>query len=128
VAWVVIVALAVLGFGFVGAILRYVLSAAVTVRTEGWFPLGIFIVNLSGAFLLGLVAGLAERHGWPSWLSTGVGTGGIGAYTTYSTWANDSVNLWRDGHRVGLVANLVGSVAPGVALAALGMTVGGARW
>lgn len=124
----VIVVLAVLGFGIVGAVLRYLLSTVVTMRTEWWFPLGIFIVNLSGAFLLGLVAGLAPRQGWPSWLATGVGTGGIGAYTTYSTWANDSVNLWRSEHRVGLVVNLVGSVAPGVALAALGVVVGSARW
>jgi len=120
--------LAVLGFGIVGAVLRYLLSTVVTMRTEWWFPLGIFIVNLSGAFLLGFVAGLAARQGWPGWLTTGVGTGGIGAYTTYSTWANDSVNLWRDGHRVGLVVNLVGSVAPGVALAALGVMAGSARW
>lgn len=122
------VVLAVLGFGIVGAVLRYLLSTVVTMRTEWWFPLGILIVNLSGAFLLGFVAGLATRQGWPGWLTTGVGTGGIGAYTTYSTWANDSVNLWRDGHRLGLGMNLVGSVAPGVALAALGVMAGSARW
>ena len=122
------VVLAVLGFGMLGAVLRYLLSTMVTMRTEWWFPLGIFVVNLSGAFFLGFVVGLAARQGWPNWLTIGVGTGGIGAYTTYSTWANDSVNLWRDGYRVGLVVNLVGSVAPGVALAAAGVIVGSARW
>ena len=119
-----VIVLAVLGFGMVGALLRYLLSTVVTLRVDWWFPLGIFIVNLSGAFLLGLVSGLGVRQGWPDWLEKGVGTGGIGAYTTYSTWANDSVNLWRDDHRVGPAMNLVASVAPGVALAALGLTVG----
>lgn len=114
------VPLAVLVGGFLGACCRHALATGIQSRTRAWFPVGILVVNLTGAFLLGLVTGIALRQGWATWITAGVGTGAIGAYTTYSTWANDSVNLWRSGRWYGLVLNLVGSVAPGVALAALG--------
>ena len=118
------VVLAVIVGGFIGACLRHVLSSVLQAYTRSWFPIGIFVVNLTGALLLGVVTGLASRQRWPPWLVTGVGTGAIGAYTTYSTWANDSINLWRSGRPHGLALNLLGSVIPGVALASLGLAVG----
>jgi fluoride exporter len=123
----VLVAAAILGFGFLGACLRHVVSTAVTLRTGWAFPAGIFIVNLSGSFALGLLTGLAVTRAWPDWLTMGLGVGAIGAYTTYSTWANDSVNLWRDGLRAAFVVNMVVSVALGVAAAAAGIAIG-SRW
>jgi CrcB protein len=117
-------ALAVVVGGFLGACCRHALAATIQGRTRAWFPVGIFVVNLTGAYTLGLVTGLALRQAWPAWLTAGVGTGAIGAYTTYSTWANDAVNLWREGRWYGGVLNLVGSIAPGVALAAFGLAQG----
>ena len=114
---------AVLGFGFLGACLRHVLSAVISSRIGGSFPSGIFVVNMTGSFALGLLTGLAVKEAWPAWVATGLGVGAIGAYTTYSTWANDSVNLWRNGRRVSAVVNVAGSIVLGVTLATLGIAV-----
>jgi fluoride exporter len=63
--------------------------------------------------------------GWPAAVSAGVQAGGIGAYTTYSTWALDSLVLLRDKRVAACVLNLVGSLVAGVLLAGLGAWVGG---
>jgi fluoride exporter len=122
----VITLLAVLAGGFAGAVARQGLSSRLQNRAGTRFPVGILIVNLSGAFLLGLLYGLDVAGHWPDWLATGVQTGIIGAYTTYSTWAVDSLKLIRDGVPRWAVVNLVGSLAVGVLLAWAGARVGSA--
>ncbi|HEX7163182.1 MAG TPA: CrcB family protein, partial [Trebonia sp.] len=92
------------------------------VRTK--FPVGILAVNLSGAFVLGLLFGLDVTTAWPHWLATGVQTGFIGAYTTYSTWAVDSLTLARAGTPWLTVLNLAGSLLAGVLLAWAGVSLG----
>src|ERR1700745_1837897 len=89
--------LAVLIGGFAGAIARQEGFSALQKRTRVKFPVGILAVNLSGAFLLGLLFGLGVARTWPHWLEGGGETGGIGAYTDTSTWAVGSPVLVRDG-------------------------------
>lgn len=117
---------AVLAAGFAGAVARQVLFTAVQERAPTRFPVGILVVNLSGAFVLGLLYGLGIGSRWPEWLATGVQTGFIGAYTTYSTWAVDSLALARGGAGRWAVVNLVGSLAAGVLLAWGGASAGSA--
>src|SRR5690348_18447648 len=76
--------LAVLVGGFAGAIARQEGFSALQERASTRFPVGILAVNLSGAFVLGLLFGLGIASAWPHWVATGVQTGFIGAYTTYS--------------------------------------------
>lgn len=83
--------------GFLGAICRYLLARLVGSRWKGDFPLGTFIVNITGSFLLGLVVFhpfLAERLG--SGAGTGVGVGFLGAYTTFSTLEYETLQLLED--------------------------------
>jgi CrcB protein len=118
--------LAVLAGGFVGAIARQELFSALQKRAGIRFPVGILAVNLSGAFALGLLYSLGTVGHWPHWLATGAETGLIGAYTTYSTWAVDSLTLARDGAGWWAVINLAGSLAVGVPLAWAGASLGSA--
>jgi CrcB protein len=116
--------LAVLVGGFAGAIARQEGFSALQERASTRFPVGILAVNLSGAFVLGLLFGLGVSRAWPHWVATGVQTGFIGAYTTYSTWAVDSLTLARDHARRLAVVNLAGSMLAGVLLAWGGASLG----
>jgi CrcB protein len=118
--------LAVLVAGFAGAVARQEGFSAIQERVQTKFPVGILAVNLSGAFLLGLLFGLGVSKSWPHWLAVGAQTGFIGAYTTYSTWALDSLTLARAGTRGQAVLNLVGSLIAGVLLAWAGVSLGSA--
>jgi fluoride exporter len=116
--------LAVLVAGFAGAVARQEAFSALQGRVRTKFPVGILAVNLSGAFTLGLLFGLGVARSWPHWLAVGVLTGFIGAYTTYSTWAVDSLTLTRAGKPWQAALNLAGSLLAGVLLAWAGASLG----
>ena len=104
--------------GGLGAVLRFMLAAAVDRHVRSPFPWGILAVNLSGAFALGMVAG-ARIDGDTRTL---VATGLLGAFTTFSTWIVDSLRL---GERAG-AANVAGSLALGLLAVWLGRELGAA--
>jgi CrcB protein len=99
-----------------------------------WFgpdrPTGTLAVNVSGALLLGLLVAVAmgERSGWlgPPWLPAAVGTGFLGAYTTFSTWMIETLRLAEAGRRTTAAVNIIASVAAGWVAAWAGLTVGAA--
>jgi CrcB protein len=117
----VLVWVAVGVLGGVGAIARFSVDALVTAHTAGRFPAGTFVVNLSGAVLLGLLAGLALK-GDALLLA---GTALLGSYTTFSTWLFETHRLAEDGQGRAALLNAVASVVLGVAAAALGRWIGG---
>ena len=108
--------------GGVGAVLRLLVDRAVSKRVAGPFPFGTLAVNLSGALLLGFFAGLAlSPH-----LALLVGTAFVGSYTTFSTWMLETQRLGEERQVVAAFANVVVSVALGVAAAWLGQSIGAA--
>jgi fluoride exporter len=110
-------------FGGVGALGRFLLDAAVSLRLGRQFPLGTLVVNASGALLLGLLGGLGV--GGRGMLLAGAGL--LGSYTTFSTWMLESHRLGEDGE-LGLAAtNLAVSLLAGVAAAAAGWALGAAQ-
>lgn len=112
--------MAVLIVGGVGTAARFYLDKFVTARAGGSFPSGTFVVNISGAVVLGLLTGLAL----PPSMAFIAGTGLVGSYTTFSTWMLESERLSEERqHRLAIV-NLVASVIAGVLGAALGQFVG----
>lgn len=120
------VLLAVAVGGFVGGEARYLLGLAFP-TTRGDFPATIFAVNVSGAFVLGLLLVLIlevwrpTTYPRPLWC-----TGFCGAYTTFSTWMVDTDRLVSAG-RYGLAAaNLFGALAAGLLATMLGVSLG--RW
>lgn len=104
--------------GAAGASLRYVVDHAVSARAPGWFPLGITVVNVTGAFLVGLVSGLVAR-GLPPVTGTVLGAGFCGAYTTVSTLMHHALTLAEE-RAWGRAAASLATLALGWAAAALG--------
>jgi CrcB protein len=113
----------VIALGGVGAVLRFLVDGAVSARLGRSFPYGTLIVNLSGAFVLGLLTGLAL--GREEALLAGTAT--VGSYTTFSTWMFETQRLGEDRQVPYLVANLAVSLVAGVAAAALGQWIGAQR-
>lgn len=108
--------LAVAVAGSIGALVRYVVSGVVQRRTRSSLPLGTAVVNLAGAFLLGLIFGAGSGSLW--WTAAAGFTGGL---TTFSTWMVETSGLGLVPRpSLPAVVNLVALAALGVALAALG--------
>lgn len=112
--------LAIAAVGGGGAIARFLLDGAISERVGRRFPVGTLAINLSGAFLLGLLSGLDLT---PDALLV-AGTATIGSYTTFSTWMLESQRLAEDGDARGAALNLLVSLVAGVVAAALGRTLG----
>jgi CrcB protein len=112
--------LAVGAVGGVGALARFVVDGTVAERAGVEFPAGTFVVNVSGAFVLGFIAGIALRGDARVIVATGL----LGSYTTFSTWMFESHRLAEDG--VGWIAwaNVALSLAVGLAAVALGRALG----
>ncbi len=107
--------------GGLAAAARFAIDAEIAARSEGAFPLGIFAVNVSGSLLLGLVAG-AALQGEALAIVAG---GGIGSFTTFSTWILDSHRLGEaDLPRLAWL-NIGLSLVAGFAAVALGHWLGG---
>lgn len=109
--------------GAVGAPLRYLLDGAIAERSRGVFPWGTFVVNVTGSFALGLLAGLGLYHGLSPTLRVVVGTGFLGAYTTFSTFTFETVRLVEEGARNEAIRNAVGTLAAGAVAAAAGLAL-----
>ena len=92
-------------------------------RTRGAFPWGTFVVNVSGCLILGLLTGLGLYHGLGPTARTIVGTGGLGAYTTFSTFTFETVRLAEEGAAGNALANVGASLAVGLLAAAAGLAL-----
>jgi|LSQX01.2.fsa_nt_gb CrcB protein len=112
--------------GGVGAVLRFVLDGAITARfarsvSGVVFPWGIWAVNLSGSFLIGLLSAVVvSSH--PSAVMLGVGL--LGGYTTFSAASFDTVQLLRRGRVVAAFGNGLGQLVAAVFAALLGFFLG----
>ena len=115
--------------GAVGAALRYGLTGVVDRRGTGIFPWGTLAVNVSGAALLGVLAG-ALQISWPDaeggapWLLLAVGV--LGSYTTVSSFSLQTFTLLRSGEPGRAALNTGLSFALCLVVAALGWGMGGA--
>lgn len=110
--------------GFLGANARYLLTSWITNRLDGVFPLGTLVVNFTGSLLLAVfIVWSARQLGLPDPLRLMIATGFFGAFTTFSTFANESVALLETGHIGAAVTNIVGSNLLCIAGALLGMVL-----
>lgn len=108
--------------GGLGAGARYLVDGLIMRGRKGVFPLGILVVNVVGAFLLGVLTGIP--HLPVPWLAVG-GTGFLGGFTTFSTMSVETVLLAQRRRRDWAWLNLLGTLAVCVVAAGLGLLLGG---
>jgi CrcB protein len=116
---------AVAAGGSLGTLARYGLDAAIERRSFSLFPWSTFAINMSGCFLVGmLIAALVDRHHAPHWLRIGLVVGFCGAYTTFSTFAQESYGLLEEKALGVTLLNVTASVTVGVLAVFLGERAG----
>jgi CrcB protein len=111
--------------GALGSTARYGLDRLIERRSFALFPWSTFTINVSGCLLIGVViAALVDRHQTPAWLRLGLAMGFVGGYTTFSTFAQETLGLMEDGHLATATLYCTASVVLGVVAAYLGMRIG----
>lgn len=109
--------------GLVGAPARFIVDQVVNSRTRGVFPWGSYVINATGAFILGLISGLVLYQGLGHIPSAVIGTGFCGAYTTFSTFSWETVRLIEEGTPSAAIWNIAGSLVLGLVAAGAGMAL-----
>jgi CrcB protein len=111
--------------GIIGANLRYWLSLWAADALGGAFPWGTLIINFSGSALLGTFTGwLANHTSVDPRVRLLVAVGFFGAYTTFSTYANESIALLRSGNWLGAAGNILGTNLLCLVGALIGVLIG----
>lgn len=106
--------------GALGAVIRYTVSGFTYRFFDETFPWGTMAVNLIGSFALGFLWALSERALLSPKLIPFLFIGVLGAFTTFSTYTLESINLLREGEvQLGLF-NIIGSNVLGLVLAFFG--------
>ncbi len=110
--------------GFLGAIARYALGSYIGSRYGVRFPLGTFIINVSGSFLVGLILALLARTTASAYWRYLIPIGFIGAYTTFSTFEYETLRAIQDGQLVTGLLNVGLSLVVGFIAVWAGATIG----
>jgi CrcB protein len=113
--------IAVFAGGGIGSVARFMLATWIGQRWGRSFPLGTFVINVSGSFLIGFLMTLmaelfVENPQWRLFLVIG----GLGGYTTFSTFQYETGKLVMDGEISYAALNMVLSVAVGFMALKLG--------
>lgn len=106
--------------GIFGSISRYVLGKYISSKSGTSFPKGTFVINLTGAFLLGVLVSFNTSKN----IYLLLGDGFLGAYTTFSTFIYEGMNLINEDDRINVVIYILCSIIFGVGLFVTGNCVG----
>ena len=111
--------------GFVGAVARWGLSSWVQRLAGGGFPMGTFAANMLGCLFIGVVFALVDaRPEWPQHVRLFLMVGLLGAFTTFSTFGHETLDLIRDGAWVLALLNVLGSATVGLLAVLVGRAIG----
>ena len=111
--------------GAVGALSRYGLDTLIERRTDSLFPWATFTINIAGCLAAGLViAALVDRHRAPAWLRAGLVIGFCGAFTTFSTFAEETLDLLEAKDVAVGAISVAASVGLGVVAVFVGLRLG----
>jgi CrcB protein len=100
--------------GALGTISRYLLGGWIQSHTGSTFPWSTFIINVSGAFLIGIVLGFVERGILPANARLLLATGVLGGYTTFSTFSLETMSLLISGSKGMALLNTIGQTVIGL--------------
>jgi CrcB protein len=116
---------AVAAGGAIGSVSRYGVDRLIEAREVGAFPLSTFVINVSGCLAVGfIIAALVDRRNTPDWLRAGLVVGFCGGYTTFSTFAQESLDLVEARDVAIAFANVGASVVLGILAVLVGTRVG----
>ncbi|HLN21299.1 MAG TPA: fluoride efflux transporter CrcB [Bacteroidales bacterium] len=110
------------GFGgFIGTILRFLVSRSFQVHVSSLFPWGTFTVNIVGCLFIGIIGGIAERtellsYEWRIFLTVGI----CGGFTTFSSYSNEALMLLQNKELLRFSSYTVLSVVTGIASVVIG--------
>lgn len=117
--------LAVGAAGSLGAVLRLMVSTLCGRLFGTAFPIGTFVINISGSLFLGwFLTVISERAVVSDTFRLAVAVGFVGAYTTFSTFAYESNSLLQDGAGIKALANMFGSLLVGLLAVRIGIWLG----
>jgi fluoride exporter len=117
--------LAVAVGGAFGAVARFGIDRSIERRSFAVFPWSTFAINISGCLLIGaVISALVDRHHLPGWMRIGLVMGVLGGYTTFSTYAQESLDLLREGQAGVATLYVAGSVLTGILAVYAGTLVG----
>lgn len=110
--------------GGIGSIARFLCQKFIIALYPSAFPLGTFLVNITGCFLIGLFFGLSVKNDaltadWKLFLTTGF----CGGFTTFSAFAYENINLLKSGDLSNFFLYTIGSIVLGLAATYLGMVL-----
>jgi CrcB protein len=108
--------------GAAGAVARFAGDAAIQRRGDGSYPWGTFCINVSGCLLLGLITGWYDHHGGRV-LRDVAGTGFCGAFTTFSAFSIESIQLVEARRYLTAARYILTSLAAGGIAAAAGLAL-----
>jgi CrcB protein len=112
----------VIGFGILGVLSRYGVGLAVPKLLPPPFPYGTFLINITGAFAIGVIHVLgAERTALSADLRIGIMVGFLGGYTTFSSYCLEAVRLVDEAEYLKAALYFIGSPSIGFGAAASGM-------
>jgi fluoride exporter len=116
--------------GFTGALLRYSLTGFIQSWSKSLsFPYGTLVVNLLGCLLIGALSQVAEVRGVISPEARSfIFIGLLGAFTTFSTFGNDTVSLFRDGKDLLSFVNIGLHLVLGLSAVWLGQSLVSQPW
>jgi CrcB protein len=116
--------------GFIGSVMRYVVADLVQKGfSRELFPWGTLAVNVCGCLLVGLLSQLAEdRSAFSPETRACVFIGILGGFTTFSTFGNETLNLFRDGENYLALANVAAQLVLGLGAVWLGRILGHKVW
>ena len=111
--------------GAVGAAARFIVSTKITEKLGNSFPYGTLTVNMVGSFVMGLLAIiLVERMQLDPLYRLGIFVGFLGAFTTFSTFSMETLNLFNEGMPMRALLNMFSSVLLSVLAVWLGVLIG----
>ena len=115
--------------GGLGAVARFLIDSAINKRNRLSIPLGTIAVNVTACFLLGLLTGLlsdlaAQNPAVSANLTTILGTGFLGGYSTFSTASVEGFRQFEQGHPWRGAAHAGGMLTLSLTAAALGLLLG----
>ncbi len=111
--------------GGLGAVARFMVSTSVNERLSSNFPYGTLVVNVMGSFIMGFLAmWLVEKLGLNPLLRLAIFVGFLGAFTTFSTFSMETLNLFEQGESVRALMNMFINVVLSVLAVWLGVILG----